>query len=26
MKNLMKDRMYPVTLNGLESAMRQLSK
>lgn len=26
MQNLMKDRMYPVTLNGLESAMRQLSK
>lgn len=26
MKNLMKNRMYPVTLNGLESAMRQLSK
>ena len=26
MKNLLKDRMYPVTLNGLESAMRQLSK
>ena len=26
MRNLMKDRMYPVTLNGLESAMRQLSK
>lgn len=26
MKNLMKDRMYPVTLNGLESAMKQLSK
>jgi len=26
MKNLMKDRMYPVTINGLESAMRQLSK
>ena len=26
MKNLMKDRMYPVTLNGLESAIRQLSK
>lgn len=26
MKNLMKDRMYPVTLNGLEAAMRQLSK
>ena len=26
MKNLMKDRMYPVTLNGLERAMRQLSK
>jgi len=26
MKNLMKDRMYPVTLSGLESAMRQLSK
>ena len=26
MKNLMKDRMYPVTLNGLEGAMRQLSK
>jgi len=26
MKNLMKDRMYPVTLNGLESAMIQLSK
>ena len=25
-QNLMKDRMYPVTLNGLESAMRQLSK
>lgn len=26
MQNLMKDRMYPVTINGLESAMRQLSK
>ena len=26
MQNLVKDRMYPVTLNGLESAMRQLSK
>ena len=26
MQRLMKDRMYPVTLNGLESAMRQLSK
>ena len=26
MQKLMKDRMYPVTLNGLESAMRQLSK
>ena len=26
MQNLMKDRMYPVTLSGLESAMRQLSK
>jgi uncharacterized protein with von Willebrand factor type A (vWA) domain len=26
MKNLMKDKMYPVTINGLESAMRQLSK
>jgi uncharacterized protein with von Willebrand factor type A (vWA) domain len=26
MKGLMKDRMYPVTLNGLENAMRQLSK
>jgi len=26
MQNLMRDRMYPVTLNGLESAMRQLSK
>ena len=26
MKNLLKDRMYPVTLNGLENAMRQLSK
>jgi len=26
MKNLLKDRMYPVTINGLESAMRQLSK
>ena len=26
MQNLMKGRMYPVTLNGLESAMRQLSK
>ena len=26
MRNLMKDRMYPVTMNGLESAMRQLSK
>ena len=26
MKNLMKDRMYPVTINGLETAMKQLSK
>ncbi|BDX21468.1 hypothetical protein TUM22923_07890 [Polynucleobacter sp. TUM22923] len=26
MQGLMKDRMYPVTLQGLESAMRQLSK
>ena len=26
MKNLLKDRMYPVTMNGLEGAMRQLSK
>ena len=26
MRQLVKDRMYPVTLNGLESAMRQLSK
>jgi uncharacterized protein with von Willebrand factor type A (vWA) domain len=26
MKGLMKDRMHPVTLNGLENAMRQLSK
>lgn len=26
MQNLMRNRMYPVTLNGLESAMRQLSK
>lgn len=26
MNNLLKNRMYPVTLNGLESAMRQLSK
>ena len=26
MRGLVKDHMYPVTLNGLESAMRQLSK
>jgi uncharacterized protein with von Willebrand factor type A (vWA) domain len=26
MKNLMKDRMYPVTISGLETAMKQLSK
>lgn len=26
MKGLMKDHMYPVTMNGLENAMRQLSK
>ncbi len=26
MQGLMKDRMYPVTINGLEEAMRQLSK
>lgn len=26
MRNVMKDRMYPVTIRGLESAMRQLSK
>lgn len=26
MQGLMKDRMYPVTINGLEDAMRQLSK
>ena len=26
MRDLLKDHMYPVTMNGLESAMRQLSK